>query len=184
MSSCQSFLRQRVVGTTTLNAVDTTQLYTFVAGGGAAGTTAYAALAAGNYIGNYPPGYLVAGPTVAELASAAQGGVVNPIIRDMGKTIKASLADAAAATQFGTPGFWREIQVLSPVTVSGPTIATNNGVTGQAAGFRPSFGNNGDGGYQTFYVPIVVDGVVPSNSAGTAPLTVTGSPSLALGNVQ
>jgi hypothetical protein len=178
MSSCQSFLRQRVVGTTTLSYSG--PLYCLIAGGGATGTSVAAVLAAGNYVGNYPPGFLVAGPTVANLAEAAQGGVVNPIIRDMGKTIKASFTTDAGVT-LNTPGFWRQIQVLSPVTVSGPTIATNNGVTGQAAGFRPSAvgGNNGDSGYNTYYIPISVGGVVPGGVS--LPLS---SASIIVGNVQ
>lgn len=183
MSSVQSYLRQRVVGTTTFAAPATPtpmQLYCLIAGNAAAGTTALAAVAAGNYVGNYPPGYLVAGPTIANLKLAAQGGLVNPILRDLGKTIYAPLANAVTATlPFGTAGYWRAVQVLDPSLVT----TGNSGITGQVPGFRPlaTGGNNGDKGYNTYYIPIVVNGLAPSDTAG-APL-VTSDATMLLGGV-
>ena len=177
MTSVQSFLRQRVVGNTTLAVDGTTQLYTLIAGSGVLNPIAYpyGALSAGNYVGNYPPGYLVAGPLVSDLATAVQGQVLNPMLRDMGKTIKAPLADSQTATAFGTFGFWRAVQVLSPSIIGSPLAISNYGVTGQAAGNRPitNGSNAGDSGYNTFYIPIVVGGEVASNVAQTAALTVS-----------
>jgi hypothetical protein len=174
MSSVQSYLRQRVVGTTTFSTDGVTQLYCLIAGNAAAGGLALAVDAAGNYVGNYPPGYLVNGPTVANLAVGDQGGVTNPVLRDLGKTIYAPLADAVSATLFGTPGYWRAVQVLDPSFFVGGTADGNSGITGQAPGFRPvaTGGNNGDKGYNTYYLPIVMNGTVPGSAATTSvPLT-------------
>ena len=183
MSSVQRFLRQRVAGTTTLSYSG--QLYCFIAGGGATGTNAASVEAQGNYLGNYPPGFLVAGPTTTNLADPSQGGVINQVIRDMGKTIKARLAADATGAQLGAPGFWREIQVLSPVTIATATASSNYGVTGQAPGNRPAYlsGNTGDGGYNTYYIPIVVGGVAPGNANGVGTLSLTNA-SLVAGDVQ
>jgi hypothetical protein len=183
MSSVTRFLRQRVVGTTTLSA-SSAQLYIFIAGAGATGSGANALLAQSNYVGNYPPGYLVAGPTVANLQVAAQGGLINPILRDMGKTIRASLATATDGQTLGAPGFWRQVQVLDPSVVSSPTASTNFGVTGQAPGNRPtlSSGNVGDDGYNTYYIPIEVNGVVPGTAA-TPSVPIVSTAALVAGNV-
>ena len=181
MSSVQSYLRQRVVGTTTLSVPDATTLYIFVAGNGAAGSLPLAVNAAGNYVGNYPPGYLVGGPTITQLKAALQGGLINPVLRDLGKTIYAPLADATVATIFGTPGYWRAVQVLDPSLVT----TGNSGITGQVPGFRPlaTGGNNGDKGYNTYYIPIVVNGLAPGdNSTPSAPL-VTSNATMLLGGV-
>jgi hypothetical protein len=166
MSSCQSFLRQRVTGSTVLPAVLATDLYVFVAG-------------PGNYVGNYPPGAMVPAATAGAVLPTLPAGVV---LRDMGKTIKASVASSAAitvvGTTFGTPGFFREVQLLVPSTVATPLTASPFGVgigAGGAANGAQSYpaGNTGDAGYGTFYIPIVVGGVVASNSTSTAPLAVT-----------
>ena len=183
MTSVQRFLRQRVVGTTTLSAPTETQLYIFIAGSGATGSGAAALIAQSNYVGNYPPGYLVAGPTIADLETAEWGGLAHPIIRDMGKTIKAPLATSTAGTTLGTAGFWRQIQVISPVAVSSPTASTNFGVNGQAAGALPSGGNPGDSGFLTFYIPIEVGGVAPGSTAGGAATVTLPAVSLVAGNV-
>ena len=182
MSSVQSYLRQRVVGTTTFAAPATPtsmQLYEFVAGNGAAGTTALAAVAAGNYVGNYPPGYLVVGPLVSALKVAAQGGLVNPILRDLGKTIYAPLGspNSGPTLPFGTAGYWRAVQVLDPSLVT----TGNSGVTGALPGVKPFGSNSGDKGYNTYYIPIVVNGLAPSDTAGV-PLVPTNATML-LGGV-
>lgn len=172
MSSTQSFLRQRVVGTTTFVPAATNRLYVLVSGAASTGTSTTSLNAASNYVGNYPPGIVIAGPLISDL----QGGsneLVNPIYRDMGKTIYASLATNAAGGTFGAPGFWRAVQVIDPVVVSSPTAATNFGVTGSAPGSIPS-GNPADKGYNTYYIPIVVGGVIPGTAAATsAPLSLT-----------
>jgi hypothetical protein len=164
MSSCQSFLRQRVTGSTVLVPPATTagNYFTFVSG-------------PGNYVGNYPPGWMVeAGANVAGLLNAYGATVNNTVLRDMGKTIKASVAtNAAGAAPLGTPGFFREVQLLVPSVSATPLTATNNGVIGQLPGSLPAGGNSGDGGYATFYIPIVVSGVVAGTAASPSlPLTI------------
>ena len=126
--------------------------------------------AAGNYVGNYPPGYMM--DVTANVAGLVNnvGVAANPVLRDMGKTIKASVL---SGQNLGTPGFFREVQVLIPTTVASATASTNNGVIGQLPGQLPVVGNAGDAGYATFYIPIVMDGVVASNAAATAPLAVS-----------
>lgn len=181
MSSVTRFLRQRVQGTTTLVGTDNTTLYVFVAGAASTGTTALSLSAASNYVGNYPPGFMIVGPTIATLKTQPGGSLVNPILRDMGKTIYARLAGDATAGTVGTAGFWRQVQVIDPAVVSSPTASTNFGVTGSAPGLRPA-GNTGDDGYNTFYIPIEVGGVLPSNTAGTAAITPA-NVNLVAGNV-
>ena len=164
MSSVQSFLRQRVTGSTMLQgpspAVPNTY-FTFVAG-------------PGNYVGNYPPGAMVdASANVNALLLNVTGAEVSaPVLRDMGKTIKTSVV---ASTFVGTPGFFREVQVLIPSIVEFPTSATASGVIGQLPGSLPAPGGNaGDAGYATFYLPIVVGGVVASTAeAVRVPLAVS-----------
>jgi len=148
MSSVLSAPRQRVVGNTAFNVGTATTLYTFIAG-------------SGNVVGNYnnvPLGSMVAIGT----ATAGTGGVNSvfgsPIFRDMGKTIQASVGTT------GTIGFFRQVQLINPVSVASPTSVTNFGVNGSVPGTIPS-GNPGDDGYNTFYIAISVGGVVPSTAS-------------------
>jgi len=174
MTSVQRFLRQRSVGNTTLSvpATPNTSLYVFVATNG-------------NYVGNYPPGYMVTAG--AALPSSFPSGTV---LRDMGKTIQASVSAGSPATDLGTPGFFREVQIVSPVTVATATSSTTFGVgvgsltpsSGPVgAGNLPASGNAGDDGYGTFYLPIVVGGVVASGPSGVATANLSAT-SLLLGN--
>ena len=174
MTSVQRFLRQRSVGNTTLSVPATpgTDLYVFIA-------------TSGNYVGNYPPGVMVTATSAgANLPGSLPAGTV---LRDMGKTIQASVsAGTSPYTDAGTLGFFREVQIISPVTVATATSSTTFGVGDGAAGagtlpgVLPA-GNAGDDGYGTFYLAIVVDGVVASGplGVGTAALSAT---SLLLGN--
>jgi len=148
MSSTQSFLRQRVIGTRALLATTTSNLYIMVA-------------TSGNYVGNYPPAVMVPFTSIsgAIIAGAFVGGV--GYARDMGKTVIASVATSSAGTTVGTPGAFRQIQILGPVTVQFPTSVTSFGVLGQAAGTW----SVGDSGYNTFYIPEVLGGVLASTAA-------------------
>jgi len=153
MSSTQSFLRQRVVGTTLLT-VDTSKLYVLQP-------------TAANYVGNYPPG------TMTAVGAGNVGGAPTPVVaRDMGKTVVAAVTGNATAA----PGAFRCVQLLSPVSVQYPTSVTNFGVQGSVPGSLPS-GNTGDDGYNTFYVPIVAGGVIASG------VTVAATVAPLLGNV-
>ena len=98
----------------------------------------------------------------------------------MGKTIFAAVGAGVTPTAGSTPGFFREVQVITPSTVATPTSVTNFGVgappvvlggTG-APGTSPA-GNVGDAGYNTFYIPIIVGGVVASAAGGASPLVVS-----------
>ena len=153
MSSTQSFLRQRVLGARALS-VDTTNLYVMVA-------------TSGNYVGNYPPAVMVSLATAG--ASVLGYGVVPATVyaRDMGKTVVAGIATSTAGTTVGTVGAFRQVQLLRPVTVQFPTSVTNFGVIGQPAGTW----SVGDSGYNTFFIPEVLGGVLASTAVvggGTA----------------
>jgi hypothetical protein len=164
MSSVQSFLRQRQTGQTMLSGPNTTNTLTYFS----------FVASPGNYVGNYTPGVMVdATANVAGLLNT-YGVTGAPVLRDMGKTIKATVVTSGnVPNTTATPGFFREVQVLVPSTVQFPTSSTNNGVIGQLPGSLPSAGNAGDAGYATFYIPIVVGGVVASNATGGAPLAIS-----------
>jgi hypothetical protein len=164
MSSIQSFLRQRNVANSLLQAPTTAGCYyNFVAG-------------PGNYVGNYPPGYMVA----ADGAVAAIAARDSLLIRDMGKTIKAVIGTGNVAA---TEGFFREVQLISPVAAVSATGSTTfgvgAGVAGNAAGTLPSAGNAGSDGYGTFYIAIVIDGTLATSDGVTK--AVLPSPYLPLG---
>jgi hypothetical protein len=163
MSSVQRFLRQRTIGTRALSAGDLDNLYVFVAG-------------AGNYVGNYPPGYMVKG-SAAMVGFQGNAPITNVIMRDMGKTIIASVSTNGGVS-VGTPGAFRQVQVLQPVIVASPTASTNFGVQGSVPGTLPGGGNAGDNGYNTFYIPEVLDGVLASTGAGSTTAVTQNSASL------
>ena len=183
MTSVQRFLRQRSVGNTTLSVPSTpgTSLYVFLATGG-------------NYVGNYPPGVMVTATAAgAALPTSFPTGTV---LRDMGKTIQASVsAGVSPYSDAGTPGFFREVQIVSPVTVATATSSTtfgdgigsltpSSGPVGAGnapASYPTGAGNAGDDGYGTFYLPIVVGGVVASGPSGVGTATLSAT-SLLLGN--
>jgi hypothetical protein len=151
MSSIQSFLRQRNVANSLLQAPINNCYYNFVAG-------------SGNYIGNYPPGYMVAASGDVAAAAAVSPGL---LIRDMGKTIKAPIGTSTTATE----GFFREVQLIAPVAAVSATGSTTfgvgAGVAGNAAGTLPSAGNAGSDGYGTFYIAIVIDGTLATSDGVT-----------------
>jgi len=153
MSSVQSFLKQRTAGAH-LYTYSATDLYVLVAG-------------SGNVVGNYANdvGFMV---TLAQAAAnAGMTGIPAPtpvIIRDMGKTVKATVSSSVSSTtSTAVAGYFRQVQCLTP-TVTSLTF----GVNGQAAGTFPSAGNTGDKGFNSYYVPIMIGGSYPSNAAGTA----------------
>jgi hypothetical protein len=144
MSSIQSFLRQRSQTSTFYQAPTNACYYVFVSG-------------PGNYIGNYPPGYM-------QLAAANPVPAAGSLIRDMGKTIKAPIGTNVAATA----GFFREVQMITPVASVNPTGNTTFGVGINSAGaaVQPA-GNAGDNGYGTYYIPIVIDGTLATSDGST-----------------
>jgi hypothetical protein len=148
MSSIQSFLRQRNVANSIFQAPTTEGCYyVFVA-------------APGNYVGNYPPGYMVAVEGLPQQ--------MGPLVRDMGKTIKAPIGTGNIAA---TSGFFREIQFINPQPAVSATGSTTFGVgvgtNSTGAGVLPSAGNAGDSGYGTYYLAIVVDGTLATSDGNT-----------------
>ena len=148
MSSIQSFLRQRSQTSTFFQAPTNACYYNFVAG-------------SGNYVGNYPPGYMA-------LAVANPVPSAGSLIRDMGKTVKAPIGTVGATPPVpltSTEGFFREVQVISPVAAVSATGSTTFGVGINSAGaaVQPA-GNAGDDGYGTYYIPIVIDGTIATNA--------------------
>ena len=162
MSSVTRFLRQIPTGLSTYTASDVpSNLYVLIPG-------------SGNYVGNYAndpnsvyPGYMVKVPN-ANLSGAAYFGNSPYVIRDMGKTTLAlvSVAGTGADLSTANPGYFRAVQVLSPTGVPYATAATNFGVQGQAPGTFPA-NNAGDMGYNTFYIPIVVGGVIATTGVSS-----------------
>ena len=151
MSSVQSFLRQRIPGSTVFASTGDANLYVLIAG-------------SGNIVGNYANdvGYMVLASTVNALPT----GVTTKYLRDMGKTVQAPYSSTSAApASTAVDGFFRQVQVLDAGWTSSQATF---GVQGQAPGtFNAS--NPGDKGYNTFYVPIAVGGVFPVvGAAGSA----------------
>jgi hypothetical protein len=158
MSSVTRFIRQIPVSTTYYDAASiepalgVSDAYQFVQD-------------AGNYVGNYNPGHMV--QATAASTSAVGSGLYNLllttfaaptlvselVLRDMGKTIKATYTDAAGV--LGTDvGFFREVQLLKPL----PLGVTTNTVIGGTGGSH--FGVQGPSpAYLTLYISVTVAGV-------------------------
>ena len=147
MTSVQKFLRQIQAPNSILPAPTNACYYVFVA-------------TSGNYVGNYPPGYMQLA-AVNPASDPAQGS----LLRDMGKTIKTVVGTSAGAT----PGFFREVQFITPVAVASATASTTFGVGVNSAGSQtlPSAGNVGDTGYGTYYIPIIVEGTIATSNGST-----------------
>jgi hypothetical protein len=164
MSSVSRFLRQRQTGSTILGTASASDsVYVMIPG-------------SGNYVGNYPnspytttPGYVVS-QTLVDVPA-------NSYYRDMGKTIFCAVGTSATSgvAAGSTPGYFREVQIITPQGVANPISVSSFGVGFRSAaggsglpGQLPSATNIGDAGYNTFYIPIVVNGVVPTGAAGAA----------------
>jgi len=129
MSSVTRFIRQIAPSTSYYKATDVVA---------AASTSVYEFTpAAGNVIGNYPPGTMATASSALQTAIAAQAAnTTTLILRDMGKTIRATIASN------GNVGYFRQVQLLAPNTAGNG----NEGVLGTASA------------YLTFYVPITIMG--------------------------
>ena len=126
----------------------------------------------GNYVGNYPPGYVVpatqTGLSTALANAKALGG--QAVLRDMGKTIFCPyVATVGAALTAAPSGFFREYQLLmvNPIGavqgfLGGP-FGSNFGVVGPSNATLP-----GSSTYATFYLPSMVAGV--GSAQGTLPV--------------
>jgi hypothetical protein len=135
----------------------------------------------GNYVGNYPPGYVVPLDPAASnnttqalydalvtAASGPQGGQQSIVLRDMGKTIFAKVADELSGLNAATnpAGYFRQVQVLIPQPISatqgflGGTNGSTFGVVGQSMQYTP---------YATIYLPTNVAGVFYNPSGNLLP---------------
>lgn len=162
MSSAQSSMRQRIIGTRTASVPSTPAI--------AAGNFYQFIPTVGNYVDNYPPGYMVDNSLeLSGLLAAYYPAATWPqVLRDMGKTIKAVIGANATTvpTDLSTgAGFFREYQVLVP---GFPGL---NGVAGSSSGVIGGPGANTGGlvvpYYYTVYVPIVLNGNVAAQGAGS-----------------
>jgi hypothetical protein len=158
MSSVTRFLRQIPTGTN------------FVGEASALIAAAYDFIpTSGNYVGNYPPGFVcpASQTNLAATLAAANVGAGSAVIRDMGKTIFANTSTTGLATGLtSNAGYFREYQLLkvNPINTTAPgfiggSTGSNFGVVGQAAlGASPL-------SYATFYVPVVVNGIYAGSTA-------------------
>lgn len=140
MSSVTRFLRQIPVSTT---------FYTLTAASQNLVTTFYAmtpSIAGGNYPGSVAA---IDAGTATQVANMTLGTNVY-LLRDMGKTIKATIVNQTV------PTFFREVQVLNPLS-----YPSTSGVAG------PDYSNLS--AYFTFYVPVAM----PGFSSGVAPVAMT-----------
>ena len=156
MSSVTRFLRQVPTGTN------------FVGDASALIANAYDFIPTnGNYVGNYPPGFVTAAAntSLAATLAAAAVGTGTLVVRDMGKTILAPVSTTNLLTDLtDESGYFREYQLLrvgpvvTPPGFLGGSGGSTFGVVGQAAlGSSPL-------SYATFYVPVVVNGVLGAGS--------------------
>ncbi len=150
MSSVTRFLRQIPTGVGQLNVVPTADALDFIPTGG-------------NYVGNYPPGYVVpAAQTGLSTALAdAAAGTGYALVRDMGKTIFCPYAATVnASLTSANSGYFRQYQLIKPVPISaaqgfmGGVGGNNFGVVGPSDRTAP-----GTSTYATFYLPTYVAGV-------------------------
>ncbi len=154
MSSVTRFIRQIPVSTTYYDASTAATLaYVFVPGDG-------------NYVGNYPPGLMqlassgAAGSPGASMAGAiAAVGTTGAVLRDMGKTIYAAIADTASTPVAVAPpqfGYFREVQLLTPGYI-GTAVGTQ--IIGGTSGTTFGVGGATTSDYLSFYIPVTVAGV-------------------------
>ncbi len=169
MSSVTRFLRQIPAGQ---------QYYAglTVAGSATALTGATLATAAyvfvptsANYVGNYPPGFVIPASQDASsngVLNALTTGLANTtiVLRDMGKTIYAPSGSTLAIAQGTTPqfGFFREVQALVPQPIGSQGFI--GGVNGSVFGVYGGSTTNGYVTYGTFYLPTNVAGVYANPS--------------------
>jgi hypothetical protein len=168
MSSIGSSLRQIPLATTyynpyeiiqdvVTNGINQTHVYEFVAD-------------SGNYVGNYPPGYMQ--PASAELVQNIDnvGFKKDVTLRDMGKTIYARDGNKPTANK----GYFRQVQLIVPKEIS-LTQGFLGGVNGTTFGVigGPLIPDNYTN-YLTFYIPVSIGGAGLPQSATTKAYCLAG----------
>lgn len=160
MSSVQRFLRQIPTGTN------------FVGNASGLIDAAYDFIPTnGNYVGNYPPGFVTQASNTSLFAAlkAAEKSTGTSVVRDMGKTIYAPVSSTKSIDDLtGDAGYFREYQLLrvNPIKPANPGFL--GGSTGSTFGVVGQGVSSGDGSpllYATFYVPVVVNGVYAGTSS-------------------
>lgn len=142
MSSVQRFIRQIPAQT---------QYYSAASVVGTSGNVYELVPAAGNVVGNYPPGTMSVASGALQTAINAQGAAAAVALRDMGKTVRAALTANTAQV-----GFFRQVQLVVPAAITsyiGGASASSFGVVGVPAPGTDAYTN-----YLTFYIPIVALG--------------------------
>ena len=135
---------------------------------------------AGNYVGNYPPGVVVAASAAvkAVIVAAATGLTQStPVLRDMGKTIFAPIYTGTPSNTVGpsgNAGYFRQVQLLIPQAINtnqGFIGGTNGSVFGVYGGSTDAYTP-----YLTFYLPTTVAGVLATAGFATAVTPLFNSP--------
>jgi len=164
MSSVTRFIRQIPLSTTYYDAASV-----------ANGQNAYEFVNDGNnYVGNYPPGYMMSAqaPLQAAIIAAIADGTGTTILRDMGKTIYAAWSVSAAPTVDPrtaggtvTYAYFRQVQLLKPRAIN--TGPGNTGFIGGPGGNVFGVTDRSPDQYSpylTFYIPVTVAGVALPNA--------------------
>lgn len=162
MSSVQSFLRQ----------IPTGQLYLTAPADEYLSYAVEFVPTSGNYVGNYPPGYVQSLPaaTVTYFRQQIAGSSGPSLLRDMGKTIFAPFGN-----QSGAPAqYWRQVQLIFPKPINA-TQGFMGGIGGSTFGvsgapYTPDAYTN----YLTFYVPQTVAGIGGASTFFGGQLALTG----------
>ena len=133
--------------------------------------------ASGNFVGNYPPGYVIPGSTglIDAISEAADATTPSSavLLRDMGKTIFAEVysSPTASTSEFA---YFRQVQLIAPSAIGatqgfmGGRSGTTFGVLGAAQ--TPDAYTN----YLTFYIPVTIAGVGLPVAATTGAYAIAG----------
>ncbi len=170
MSSIGSSLRQIPVETTyynpytiikdvVTNGINQTHVFEFVP-------------TSGNYVANYPPGYMQLASAELRQAIIDVGDKKDVVLRDMGKTIYAEAFDQNATSL--NKGYFRQVQLIVPkaITLTQGFLGGVNGTTFGVDGgpLIPDDYTN----YLTFYIPVAIGGAGLPQSATTGAYCLAG----------
>jgi hypothetical protein len=165
MSSVTRFIRQIPVATTYYDAAiivanASTHAFEFVP-------------TSGNYVGNYPPGFVQNSASLdAAIVDASNNNNNEVLLRDMGKTIYAEAFDSNATSL--NKGYFRQVQLIAPKPISASQgfLGGPNGSTFGVIG-GPLNPNNYTN-YLTFYIPVTIGGVGLPIAATTGAFAIAG----------
>ncbi len=162
MSSVTRFTRQIPLSTTYYNVTDAllagTGVYEFVPN-------------SNNYVGNYPPGYMINASAALIAALGTAGTTSDLILKDLGKTIYAPRVAAVGDSLLSAPsGYFRQVQLLKPSAIT----AAQGFIGGLAGNTYGVLGaqNTPDAytDYMTFYIAVPVGGILGGTLSGLTPI--------------